>query len=133
VKLLLDTCTLLWFADERDSEQRRLSIAAHEALIASHNELHVSAISAFEIARKVSIGKLALPLPPDAWFWRVLERYQVREVPVTSAIALHAPTLGLTQKDPADRIVVSTAILLGMTVITADKRILDFPGVHSIW
>jgi PIN domain nuclease of toxin-antitoxin system len=129
VKLLLDTCALIWLA----TEQRRLSKAAREALKQSPHELHVSAISVFEIAWKASKGKLELPLSPEAWFLDVRELYRLREEPVTSAIALHAPTLGLTQADPADRIVVSTAVLLDMTVITADKRILGFAGVRSIW
>lgn len=131
MRLLLDTCALLWFAVE--SQRGHLSLVASESLLEPQHELHVSAISAFEIALKVSKGRLDLPLPPDVWFPRALERYQIREVPITSAIALHAPTLGLTQADPADRIVVSTAILLDMAVITADKLILGFAGVRSIW
>jgi len=107
--LLLDTCALLWLAGDQD----KLSSRARAALVRSADVLHVSAISALEIAIKVARRKLVLPLEPAAWYPKVLERYRVREVPLTGLIALRAPLVNLVQADPADRIVVSTAIVLG--------------------
>jgi len=128
VKLLLDTCALLWLA----AEPQRFSREAREALVASQDELHVSAISDLKIAVKAAKGRLELPVPPEAWFPRVVERYRLREVPVTSAIALRSTMIGFDHPDPADRIVVTTASLFGMTILTADQKILAFSGVRSL-
>lgn len=88
---------------------------------------------ALEIAIKVAKGRLVLPLPPEAWFPRVVERYRLREVTVDSAIAARSARIGLDHADPADRIMVTTAILLDMTVLTSDQRIRAFQGVRSLW
>ena len=57
MKLLIDTCVLLWMA----REQTRISTRAQEALADAGTEIFVSAISAFEIAVKSKKGKLTLP------------------------------------------------------------------------
>ncbi|MDI1442904.1 type II toxin-antitoxin system VapC family toxin [Polyangium sp. 6x1] len=129
MKLLLDTCALLWLAVEPE----RFSRDVRDALVACRGELHVSAISALEIAIKVAKRRLELPLPPEAWFPRVVDRYRLREVPVDSAIAARSARVGLDHADPADRIVVTTAILLDMTVLTSDQRIRSFQAVRSLW
>jgi PIN domain nuclease of toxin-antitoxin system len=70
--LLLDT-TLLWIAQDRSQlsdDVTLLLFSAAEAPV-------VSAISAFEVAVKARKGKLTLPLPPDEWFERVTQRYQL--------------------------------------------------------
>lgn len=102
MKLLLDTCALLWLVGDRD----QLSDAALEALSAQDAQLFVSAISAFEIAVKVRKGKLALT---------------------------HACEVPLAHGDPADRMVVATAMLEGMSVVTPDHLISDCPGLSVVW
>jgi len=129
MKLLLDTCALLWLGSDPDS----LSPRAKEALVQSPDQIHVSAISALEIAIKVAKGRLVLPAPPESWYPRVLQTYQLREVPVSGTIALRAPRVALVQADPADRIVVSTALELGLAVITADHHIRASTEVSVIW
>jgi PIN domain nuclease of toxin-antitoxin system len=59
--------------------------------------------------------------------------YHLHEVPVSGTIALRAPRVALVQADPGDRIVVSTAAALGMTVITADAQIRACTEVPVIW
>lgn len=129
MKLLLDTCALLWLGADPDSLSRR----AKEALVGSPDEVHVSAISALEIAIKFARGRLVLPTPPETWYPRVLQTYNLHEVPVSGTIALRAPRVALVQADPADRIVVSTAVELGMAVITADHQIRACTEVSVVW
>lgn len=81
--ILLDTCTLLWLADD----QSRLSERARELIEQNPDSLFVSAISAFEIGLKSRAGRLALPMDPKEWFRRAIEQHGLLEQPVTWEIA----------------------------------------------
>jgi PIN domain nuclease of toxin-antitoxin system len=129
VKLLLDTCALLWLVDARE----QLSDAAIEALSAEDAQLFVSAISAFEIAVKVRKGKLALTQPPRDWFKAAVLAHRLVEAPISSSIAAYACEVPLTHGDPADRMIVATAMLEGLSVVTSDRLILACPGLSVIW
>lgn len=119
MKLLLDTCALLWLVLDPD----RLSRNARAALVTANGGLHVSAFSALEIAIKHAKGKLRLPMSPAAWYARALDAYDIRDVPVTSDIALRAPLVDMAHGDPADRVIVATAIVEHMDIVTGDERI----------
>jgi PIN domain nuclease of toxin-antitoxin system len=99
VRVLLDTCALLWWV----GDPARLSTRARTVLADAETEPCVSAISAFEIALKHRKGKLDLPLPARDWFREALEIYAVQELPVTSEIAALAPDVALPHADPCDR------------------------------
>ncbi|MBK8255046.1 MAG: type II toxin-antitoxin system VapC family toxin [Polyangiaceae bacterium] len=129
MRLLLDTCALLWLADDRE----QLSDAALDALSKKDTQLLVSAISAFEIAVKVRKGKLALTRPVRDWFMHAVSAFSLLEIPVSSTIAVYSCEVPLTHNDPADRIIVATAILEGIPVVTSDHLILDCPGLATIW
>lgn len=129
MKLLLDTCALLWLAGDRE----QLSDVALEALSAQDAQLFVSAISAFEIAVKVRKGKLALTQPPREWFSRAVLAHRLNEAPISSSIAAYACEVPLAHGDPADRMIVATALLEGMSVVTSDHLILACPGLSVVW
>lgn len=115
--VVLDTCVVLWLAGQQDA----LSENARRVLADPAVALHVSAISAWEIAVKARKGKLGLPDPPEVWWQRFLGSFGVHEVAVTGAIAMGAVAEELPHGDPADRIVVATARSLGARLLTADK------------
>ena len=115
--VVLDTCVVLWLAGQQDS----LSANARGVLADPTVALHVSAISAWEIAIKSRKGKLALPSAPEAWWQTFLNSFGVNEVAVTGSIAMGAVAEELPHGDPADRIVVATARSLGAKLLTADK------------
>ncbi len=129
MRLLLDTCALLWLVG--DPEQ--LSDPALEALSAEDAQLFVSAISAFEVALKVRKGKLALSQPAREWFKGALLAHRLVEVPISSSIAAHACEVPLAHGDPADRMIVATALLEGMSVVTSDRLIRACPGLSVVW
>lgn len=91
MKLLLDTCVLLWMV----GEPGRISPRARQELTRDDAELVVPAISAFEISIKYRKGKLSLPLPPRPWFREALSNYGVAEIPITSEIAGLAPEVDI--------------------------------------
>lgn len=124
--LLLDTHVLVWaFAGE---EARRLrSVSAELERAAGAGLVHVSAISGFEIGLLVAGGRLRLDRPPAQWFQEALSRPGVRAVEVAPDIAVEAATLpGPLHGDPADRLLVATARLRSLTLVTADRRLLDY-------
>jgi PIN domain nuclease of toxin-antitoxin system len=90
--------------------------------------LALSAISVWEIALKYHKGKLDLTLSPDAWIKLALPPGLVEVIPIDATIVLRSTELpGDFHSDPADRFIVATALLRGLTVVTSDERILAYP------
>ena len=123
--LLLDTCAMLWLA----SGSARLSPGGREA-IGNAKELLFSPISAWEVAQLVCHGELALPLPPLAWMEGMVERYGLTPVPLSLEILVKSTELPKHHKDPADRIIIASALLRGVPVVTSDRRYADY-GVKT--
>ena len=129
MRLLLDTCVLLWMA----GEPSRLSLRVREHLANPDTERYVSAISAFEIAVKHRKKKLDLPLPPRQWFREVLATYQIQELPITSEIAGLSQEVAVSHSDPCDRLIIATAQIHGMAVVTSDGFIQGCEDIETIW
>lgn len=129
--ILLDTCTLLWLigAPEKLPPAVRLRLESS----AREDTVHVSAISAFEIAQKVSKGKLILPSAAGDWWNQALLHAQIKEVPIDSRIALRAASLPPLHSDPFDRLIVATAQELRFTLLTPDPKIHVYPSVRALW
>ena len=127
--LLLDTCTLLWLAGDKD----KLSDTARSTIAQNAGKLFVSAISAFEIGVKFRKGKLGLPMNPDDWYAKAIELLGLKEIPVDGMTAIRSTMLPEVHWDPADRIIVATAQLRGMPVLTPDTRIASYPDTSTIW
>jgi PIN domain nuclease of toxin-antitoxin system len=126
--MLLDTCTLLWLADE----QKQLSERARQLIEDNAGSLFVSAITAFEIAVKHRRGALVLPLPPHEWIAAALEQHGIADIPIDWRIAEQSVSLPLLHKDPADRLIVATARATGLTVLTPDPLIAAY-DVRVAW
>jgi PIN domain nuclease of toxin-antitoxin system len=127
--LLLDTCALLWLA----SDQKRLSAKAAKHIEDSVGSIFVSAISAFEIAIKCRNKKLELPLPPGEWFFEVLDFHGIVEIPITADIAISSVLLPPLHNDPCDRIIIATARLNKMKIITCDPLISGYKQADVVW
>ena len=127
--ILLDTCTLLWLA----SDQKKMSPKAKKEIEKNAQSLFVSAITAFEIAIKCRNGKLELPLPPLDWFTEAVDFHGIREIPVTSSIAVSSVQLPPLHSDPCDRIIIATSQLNAMKIVTCDKLISQYENAEVIW
>ena len=127
--ILLDTCTLLWLA----SDQKKLSSKAKKEIEKNARALFVSAITAFEIAIKCRNGKLELPLPSLDWFTEAIDFHGIREIPVTSSIAVSSVQLPPLHNDPCDRIIIATSQLNAMKIVTCDKLISQYESAEVIW
>jgi len=123
--ILLDTCAVIWSAvvDALNAEAESALQAAYD----SGEPIWISPFSAWEVGMLVSKGRLALTLPPERWFQTVISKPGVRLAPVEPDMLIRSSHLpGTPSSDPADSIIIATARELGATVMTRDRRILDY-------
>ena len=122
--LILDTNALLWL---RSGDGRLGTVARGEIERAwQADELAVSAISFWEVAMLAAKGRLRLDIDVLAWQREHLEQGVV-EMPVDGETGIRAAGLANFHADPADRLIVATA-LAGHRLVTSDRRILGWPG-----
>jgi PIN domain nuclease of toxin-antitoxin system len=123
MKLLLDTHLLLWAAGNPD----RLSDAARSLIENPENELLFSAASLWEVAIKRGLGRDDFQV--DA---RLLRRGLLdntySELPIVSDHVVATESLPPIHKDPFDRILVAQAIVEGITLLTTDSLVAQYPG-----
>lgn len=123
MKLLLDTHLLLWAAGQAD----RLPEAARALLCDEQNELIFSAASLWEITIKRRLGRDDFKVEP-----RLLRRGLLdngySELPITSEHAVTTDILPPIHKDPFDRILVAQALTEGITLVTTDPLVAQYPG-----
>ncbi len=128
MRLVLDTHTLLWFL----ANDARLSRTAKSAIEDTANERWLSPISLLEIAIKVRLGKLSLPAPFAVMFPADLLIADIHLLPLETDHIEPLTTLPLNHKDPFDRLIAATALVEGMTLVSADTAF-DAYGVTRLW
>ena len=124
MKALLDTHILLyWFGkDSRLSKKQARTIQQ----ASPEQPLLMADISLWEIANLYSLGRIALNLPLREWLEAATAPPLVQRIGLSPAIAAEVAGLPSTfHRDPADRIIVATAQILGATLLTHDSRIID--------
>ena len=130
MKLILDTCSIVWSI----AEETRIPSASRAALTAADSRIFVSPISAAEVACAVERKRLTLDRHWKRWFRHFIDLNGWDVVPVDLDIIEEAYSLpGEFHADPADRIIVATARRRGLAVVTADRKILDYPHVEVLW
>ncbi len=122
--ILLDTHVVLW----QELDDRRLGPQTRRTIERALQDgmASVSAISFWEVGMRVQKGQLELGLDLHVWRHNLLVG-GLTELGVDGDIAIRAGLLSDMYGDPADRIIVATA-LEGHQLVTADRRILDWPG-----
>ena len=122
--LIMDTHALLW-SRRRPSPIGPSSIEAIDAALQADN-LAVSAFTFWEVAMLLAKERLDFPENAATWRRELLEEGLI-EIPVDGDIGIRANALPDFHADPADRIIVATA-LSGHRLVTADERILAWGG-----
>ena len=128
MKLLLDTCTVLWAT----LSSKSLSPRARGLLAAESNFIYVSAVTAWEIATKFRKGKLPEAEPLERNFFEVMDVAGYTLLPIDPEQALRAGRLLGLHRDPFDRILAAQALSIDIPVITPDPSFDQF-GVRRIW
>lgn len=126
MKLLLDTHIWLWSLREPD----RLGGRVFREIKNSENELWLSPISTWEALLLHEKGKIHLHVDVTNWVERATKRF--REAPLTHEIAMAAHGLTLLHADPADRFLAATAKVLGLTLVTADRKLLGLGEIATL-
>ncbi|CCI07414.1 type II toxin-antitoxin system VapC family toxin [Microcystis aeruginosa CS-1036] len=128
MKCLIDTHTLLWYT----LNESPLSSAAHQLIINQNNEILISPASYWEIAIKISIGKLILHQSYKDFIEVCLNQYQFNILAITPEHTDALITLSFYHKDPFDRLLVAQAIVENIPIISVDT-ILDRYGIQRLW
>lgn len=129
--LLLDTHIVLWL-DSGDKRLRSATLDLIEACWRRGGTVLVSTITSWEIALLVSLGRINLDLPADAWVERFADHPGIEVIPLTHRAASRAYRLdGLENRDPGDRLLIATAIERESPLVTYDARIVRFGETHG--
>jgi PIN domain nuclease of toxin-antitoxin system len=126
--LMLDTHALVWL-DEGNPRLGAKALQTINKALAS-GQLCVASISFWEIAMLVRKKRLDIQIELEVWRSELLQN-GLQEIPLQGSTALRAGQLRAFHGDPADRMIVATAIENSATLITADKKILDWNKLHQ--
>jgi PIN domain nuclease of toxin-antitoxin system len=127
--IVLDTATWIW----RASDPKRLTTKARRAIDEAERAL-VSAISVWEVAMLVAKRRIQLDRPIEQWVDIALALPGIQLVGLEPAIAVRSTKLpGEFHPDPADRMIVATALENAVPIVTPDERIRSYPHVQSTW
>lgn len=126
--LLLDTHTLLWWFDVPE----QIGPAAREAIAEAREPILVSSVTAFEIATKHAIGKLAEVGPLLAGFEQKLANERFTPLPVAIGHAVAVAGLPLLHRDPFDRLLIAQALVEDLTLVS-NEALFDRYGVRRLW
>lgn len=130
--IVLDTHAWIWFV----SNPELLSKPAKNAIDAAmtQKEVFISSISAWEVALLVDKKRLELTLNVTDWIAKSEKLQFFQFIPVDNSVAVKSVNLPQPlHSDPADRIIIATAITIAASVVTKDEKILNYPHVKSIW
>ncbi len=130
--IVLDTHVWVWWV----TGARQLSDNAAEVIdqSAGQDAIHLSSIGVWEIALLVERGRLELSMQLDDWIAQSESLPFLHFVPLNNRIALRSIALpGLIHRDPADRIIIATALSLGAKLVTKDDKLRSYSQVETIW
>jgi len=127
MRYLLDTHAIIWMVEDSPN----LPLAIREIIRAPENQIAICSISLWEIAIKMNIGKLTLNLTFEELV-DVLRNGDFDFLQVEDEYLSGLPKLPLLHKDPFDRLLISTAKIEKMTLITIDENIQKY-DVSWVW
>jgi PIN domain nuclease of toxin-antitoxin system len=117
MNVLLDTHVLVWAA----TAPELLTSEAREAIEDPENDVRISAVSAWELGIKQSLGKIELARPVEKWLPEVMRRSGFGPLAVTLKDAARVRALPGHHRDPFDRLLIAQAGARGLTVVTRDR------------
>ena len=130
MNIILDTCAMIWCVSAPD----KLSENARSALLNPAAGIWISAISCAEIACLAEANKVRFTPHWRTWFDKAIEDngWHVMDIdPETVQEAFSLP--GTFHRDPADRLITAAARMNHMHILTADRKLLDYPHVRTLW
>jgi len=127
MRYLLDTRAIIWYAEDSLELPKKIK----DIIDNTENEIYISSTSLWEIALKVSLGKLDLELPLDEFLMNIRSRdfifLQIEDEYLNRLLGL-----SFIHKDPFDRLIISSALSEDLTITTIDENIKKY-DVSYIW
>lgn len=123
MRVLVDTCTFLWMADDAPELSRQARIAVTNP----DNDVYFSTASVWEIVIKHALGKLPLPEPPRQFVPTQRALLALTTLPIEEAAVLALDRLPALHRDPFDRILVCQALAHGLVIVSPDPQIQQYP------
>ena len=127
MRYLLDTHTVIWYLDE----SHRLPQGMEEVIDHSDNRIYVSSVSLWETAIKINLGKLEL----NSTFNEFLNKVRNSDFDILQIEDAYLQSLSILpsiHKDPFDRLLIATALVENLTIITVDENVRKY-SVPCIW
>jgi len=128
MRVSLDTVTFL----DAAFSPKDISKHARDLLVRPDSEIYVSVASAWEIAIKYAVGRLALPQRPDHFVPVHRAKLGAALLPIDEESALHVTRLPGIHKDPFDRVLIAQAMVEGYSIVSHDRVFPQYP-VPVIW
>jgi len=128
MRLLLDTNSFLWFI----SGSERLNVNARDLITDLNNQLVLSSASLWEIAIKVSIGKLELLQPYYQFIPEQLGKNDINVLPIELSHLTKVVELPFHHRDPFDRLIIAQALTEDIPIISPDPIFSQY-AVKLIW
>ena len=120
MNLLLDTHILLWSLLEPSRLSRRISYELEN----DDNHLWLSPLTTWEILILIEKGRIEIDSDPIDWIREIFSTVPLKEAPLNHEIVIQSRRIQLPHKDPANRFIAATAVIYGLTLVTADERLL---------
>jgi PIN domain nuclease of toxin-antitoxin system len=131
VKYLLDTHVWIWAMESLEKIPRDVLRVLHNP---DNLPFGLSAITPWEAVKKEALGRLRLSSPMRAWLSKAVREPFISLLPLTVDIAYESNHLPAGfHRDPADQMIVATARIHDLTLITCDDSILAYPHVKTLW
>jgi PIN domain nuclease of toxin-antitoxin system len=128
VKLLLDTHIILWSAGEPE----RLPQEVAKELEEESNELWFSAISVWEVLLLAEKRRVVLKGDREKQVRNIFQKLPLREAVINQEVAVQSRKVDLPHQDPVDRFLAATAMVYGLTLVTADRRLIGASAFHIL-
>ena len=128
MRVLLDTCAFIWLT----TDAPELTAKAKDIFQNPDNRIALSVVSIWEMLVKHGLGKLALPDQPETFIARQCEQHFIDILPLDYRAVLQLARLPNPHRDPFDRMLVCQALEQGLTILTPDHCIAQYP-VATIW
>jgi len=128
LNILLDTCTFLWLI----SDSVELSQRAREIFQYDSASVFLSSVSVWEIVVKHALGRLPMPDPLAQFIIRMRALHEIEPLPLEEEAVLMLPKLPDIHTDPFDRMLVCQALANGLSLLTPDPLIRQYP-VSVTW
>lgn len=127
--ILLDTHAVVWLASDQD----KLTENAKELIRSNAGRLYLSVVSSWEISILHKGNRLKLPTEPEKYVDRLIEQHGLNEVLLERKVVQLSVRLPDIHNDPFDRILIALCQQKGWMLLSKDRVISKYPGIHVVW